>query len=67
MMAFVPFLSKSSEGGPGRTGKITYFVVFRNDLVDDELRCMISDFGQSESKSEVYRLSGSPLLRPHPW
>jgi serine/threonine protein kinase len=30
-----------------------------NVLVDDGLRCVISDFGQSEMKSEVVRLSGA--------
>ncbi|KAH9008297.1 kinase-like domain-containing protein, partial [Lactarius deliciosus] len=28
-----------------------------NILVDNDLRCVISDFGQSEMKSEVYRIS----------
>lgn len=31
-----------------------------NVLVDDDIRCVISDFGQSEMKSEAYRLSGTP-------
>jgi abelson tyrosine-protein kinase 1 len=32
--------------------------------VDDEIRCVISDFGQSEMKSEVWRVSGrSPPRR----
>ena len=30
-----------------------------NVLVDDNYRCAISDFGQSEMKSEAYRVSGS--------
>lgn len=30
-----------------------------NVLVDDKLRCVISDFGQSEMKSEAYRISGT--------
>jgi serine/threonine protein kinase len=30
-----------------------------NVLVDDKYRCVISDFGLSEMKSEVYRISGS--------
>ncbi|THG99343.1 hypothetical protein EW026_g2979 [Hermanssonia centrifuga] len=34
-----------------------------NVLVDDQGHCIISDFGQSEMKSEAYRLSGTPL--PH--
>ena len=34
-----------------------------NILVDDDTRCVISDFGQSEMKSEVYRLSRAPLPR----
>ncbi|KAG7443780.1 uncharacterized protein BT62DRAFT_995815 [Guyanagaster necrorhizus] len=34
-----------------------------NVLVDDRLRCVISDFGQSEMKSEAFRISGTPL--PH--
>ncbi|KAI8992697.1 hypothetical protein BD414DRAFT_481927 [Trametes punicea] len=34
-----------------------------NVLVDDRGHCVISDFGQSEMKSEAYRLSGLPL--PH--
>ncbi|KAI0820557.1 hypothetical protein BC628DRAFT_1397178 [Trametes gibbosa] len=34
-----------------------------NVLVDDRLHCIISDFGQSEMKSEAYRISGMPL--PH--
>ena len=29
-----------------------------NVLVDDNYRCVISDFGQSEMKSEVYRITG---------
>ncbi|KAG6883382.1 hypothetical protein C0992_008854 [Termitomyces sp. T32_za158] len=29
-----------------------------NVLVDDDVRCVISDFGQSEMKSEAYRISG---------
>jgi abelson tyrosine-protein kinase 1 len=32
-------------------------------LVDDNLRCVISDFGQSEMKSEVYRISRTPAPR----
>lgn len=32
-------------------------------LVDDDGRCVISDFGQSEMKSEVYRISGTPVPR----
>src|ERR1700761_1453857 len=28
-----------------------------NILVDDDTRCVISDFGQSEMKSEVYRIT----------
>ncbi|KAI0632558.1 hypothetical protein C8Q77DRAFT_1058832 [Trametes polyzona] len=34
-----------------------------NVLVDDRAHCVISDFGQSEMKSEAYRISGMPL--PH--
>ena len=34
-----------------------------NVLVDDKYRCVISDFGQSEMKSEAYRLSNTPLPR----
>jgi serine/threonine protein kinase len=34
-----------------------------NVLVDDKYRCVISDFGQSEMKSEVYRISCTPLPR----
>ncbi|EIW75046.1 hypothetical protein CONPUDRAFT_140363 [Coniophora puteana RWD-64-598 SS2] len=34
-----------------------------NVLVDESGRCVISDFGQSELKSEAYRLSGTAL--PH--
>ena len=30
-----------------------------NVLVDDNYRCVISDFGQSEMKSEAYRISGT--------
>lgn len=30
-----------------------------NVLVDDRLHCVISDFGQSEMKSEAYRISGT--------
>ncbi|KAF8584749.1 hypothetical protein K439DRAFT_1653139 [Ramaria rubella] len=33
-----------------------------NVLIDDDFHCVISDFGQSELRSEVYRLSH----RPHP-
>lgn len=29
-----------------------------NVLVDDKYRCVVSDFGQSEMKSESYRISG---------
>ena len=32
-------------------------------LVDDEFRCVITDFGQSEMKSEAFRLSGTPPPR----
>ncbi|EJD07112.1 kinase-like protein [Fomitiporia mediterranea MF3/22] len=31
-----------------------------NVLIDDDGRCVLSDFGQSEMKSEVYRLSSTP-------
>ncbi|KAF9255884.1 hypothetical protein L218DRAFT_911907 [Marasmius fiardii PR-910] len=31
-----------------------------NVLVDDRIHCVISDFGQSEMKSEAYRISGTP-------
>lgn len=34
-----------------------------NILVDDDTRCIISDFGQSEMKSEVYRISRTPVPR----
>ena len=34
-----------------------------NILVDDKYRCVIADFGQSEMKSEVFRLSRNPLPR----
>ncbi|GLB45720.1 putative protein tyrosine kinase [Lyophyllum shimeji] len=30
-----------------------------NVLVSDDIRCVISDFGQSEMKSEAYRISGT--------
>ncbi|KAJ6589026.1 hypothetical protein B0H19DRAFT_1058099 [Mycena capillaripes] len=30
-----------------------------NILVDDRIHCLVSDFGQSEMKSEVYRISGA--------
>jgi serine/threonine protein kinase len=30
-----------------------------NVLVDDKYRCVISDFGQSEMKSEAFRISGT--------
>ena len=30
-----------------------------NVLVDDKYRCVISDFGLSEMKSEAYRISGT--------
>lgn len=32
-------------------------------LVDDGFRCVISDFGLSEMKSEAYRISGRPPQR----
>ena len=32
-----------------------------NVLVDDNHRCVISDFGQSELKSEVCRITGSSM------
>ncbi len=32
-----------------------------NVLVDKHYRCVISDFGQSEMKSEVYRITGSSM------
>ncbi|KAE9407480.1 hypothetical protein BT96DRAFT_933245 [Gymnopus androsaceus JB14] len=31
-----------------------------NVLVDDKIHCVISDFGQSEMRSEAYRISGTP-------
>jgi len=34
-----------------------------NVLVDDKYRCVISDFGQSEMKSEAFRISGTPPPR----
>ncbi|KII83772.1 hypothetical protein PLICRDRAFT_95753 [Plicaturopsis crispa FD-325 SS-3] len=34
-----------------------------NVLVDDNYHCLVSDFGQSEMKSEVYRVSGTPPPR----
>ncbi|KAJ3911204.1 kinase-like domain-containing protein, partial [Lentinula edodes] len=34
-----------------------------NVLVDDKIHCVISDFGQSEMRSEAYRISGTAL--PH--
>ncbi|KAI0945901.1 hypothetical protein AcV7_010017 [Taiwanofungus camphoratus] len=34
-----------------------------NVLVDDRGHCVLTDFGQSEMKSEAYRISGTPL--PH--
>lgn len=32
-------------------------------LVDDNKRCLVCDFGQSEMRSEAYRLSGTPPPR----
>ena len=32
-------------------------------LVDDNRRCFVSDFGQSEMRSEAYRLIGTPPPR----
>ena len=34
-----------------------------NVLVNDEIRCVISDFGQSKMKSEVFRINGMPPPR----
>ncbi|KAJ7141695.1 hypothetical protein C8R43DRAFT_586859 [Mycena crocata] len=34
-----------------------------NVLVDDRIHCLVSDFGQSEMKSEAYRISGTAV--PH--
>lgn len=34
-----------------------------NVLVNDRSHCVISDFGQSEMKSEAYRISGTPPPR----
>jgi len=34
-----------------------------NVLVDDNRRYPVSDFGQSEKRSEVYRLTGTPDIR----
>ncbi|TFK36539.1 hypothetical protein BDQ12DRAFT_755204 [Crucibulum laeve] len=34
-----------------------------NVLIDDGIHCVISDFGQSEMKSEVHRISGLPFPR----
>ncbi|KAJ6577758.1 hypothetical protein B0H19DRAFT_568412 [Mycena capillaripes] len=34
-----------------------------NVLVDDRIHCLVSDFGQSEMKSEAYRISGT--AQPH--
>ena len=34
-----------------------------NVLVDDKYRCIISDFGQSEMKSEAFRISGTLVPR----
>ena len=34
-----------------------------NILVDDVTSCVISDFGQSEMKPEVYRITRAPQLR----
>jgi serine/threonine protein kinase len=39
------------------------YIQAANVLVDDDTRCVISDFGQSEMKSEVYRISHAPLPR----
>jgi abelson tyrosine-protein kinase 1 len=33
------------------------------DFLERQTRCVVSDFGQSEMKSEVYRLSGTALPR----
>ncbi len=35
-------------------------------LVNDKHHCIISDFGQSEMRSEAYRISGMPLPRKCP-
>ncbi|KAF8528486.1 hypothetical protein BU17DRAFT_37976 [Hysterangium stoloniferum] len=43
-----------------RTGVLHGDLKANNILIDDQLRCVISDFGQSESRSEVYRLSQTP-------
>ncbi|KAF5386293.1 hypothetical protein D9757_008606 [Collybiopsis confluens] len=34
-----------------------------NVLVDDRIHCVIGDFGQSEMRSEAYRISGTPPPR----
>lgn len=40
-------------------GLISFPSQAANVLVNDRLRCVISDFGQSEMKSEAYRISGA--------
>lgn len=44
---------------------VTMFILSQcaNVLIDDNGHCIISDFGQSEMKSEAYRLSGTPVTR----
>lgn len=44
---------------------LTSFTQGSNVLVDARPRCLITDFGQSEMKSEASRISGSPIPRKH--
>jgi abelson tyrosine-protein kinase 1 len=50
-------------GGVARVSRADLIVQASNVLVSDTLRCVICDFGQSEMKSEAYRLSGTPIPR----
>ncbi|KAM6492858.1 hypothetical protein JOM56_010992 [Amanita muscaria] len=52
-----------TRGNSRVTGIVHGDLKAANVLIDDRFHCVISDFGQSEMKSEAYRISGLPL--PH--
>ena len=57
---YVPVFSIAAYGSTFADCRVTQAA---NVLVDDRHHCVISDFGQSEMKTEAYRISGIPLPR----
>ncbi|KAH7868923.1 uncharacterized protein C8R40DRAFT_1060595, partial [Lentinula edodes] len=60
LLRFMHEISKGMEYLHGQ-GVLHGDLKASNVLVDVKIHCVISDFGQSEMRSEAYRISGTAL------